>query len=113
MKQERKIWVIFFSFWWYWGLNAEFCACKTGTLPFEPHLQSILLWLFWRRGLMNYFPTWPQVSILLISASQVARIRATNHWHSALGQVLKDLSVSSVKNFLHPKDNQKQRKVFK
>jgi hypothetical protein len=24
------------------------------TLPLEPHLQSILLWLFWRWGLENY-----------------------------------------------------------
>jgi hypothetical protein len=23
-----------------------FCAFKVGTLPLEPHIQSILLWLF-------------------------------------------------------------------
>jgi hypothetical protein len=30
------------------GLNSGLHACKAGTLLFEPHLQSILLWLFWR-----------------------------------------------------------------
>jgi hypothetical protein len=43
-------------FWWNWGLNSRFCACKPGTLPLEPHLQSILLWLVWRHGLVNYLP---------------------------------------------------------
>jgi hypothetical protein len=32
-------------------------SCLLFVLPLEPHLQSILLWLFfWRRGLSNYFP---------------------------------------------------------
>jgi hypothetical protein len=35
-------------FWWDWGLNSGLHACKGGTLLLEPHLQSILLWLFWR-----------------------------------------------------------------
>jgi hypothetical protein len=44
-----------FSFWWDWGLQSGFSACKagghkTGALPLEPHLQSVLLWLFWRWG---------------------------------------------------------------
>jgi hypothetical protein len=34
--------------------NSELDTCKTGTLPLD--LQSILLWLFWRWGLTNYFP---------------------------------------------------------
>jgi hypothetical protein len=29
------------------GLNSGLHACKAGTVPLEPHLQSILLWLFW------------------------------------------------------------------
>jgi hypothetical protein len=37
------------------GLNSGFCICKVGALPLEPHLQSILLWLFWRWSFMNYF----------------------------------------------------------
>jgi hypothetical protein len=41
---------------------------KAGTLQLEPHLQSFLLWLFWRWGLSNYLPG---LAILLISASHV------------------------------------------
>jgi hypothetical protein len=36
------------------GLNSMLQACKTGAVLLEPHLQSILLWLFWRWGLLNY-----------------------------------------------------------
>jgi hypothetical protein len=36
------IYIIYIYFWWDWGL-------KAGALPLEPHLQSILLWLFWKR----------------------------------------------------------------
>jgi hypothetical protein len=38
---ERGSMLLLFFFWWNWDLNA-------GTLPFEPHFLSILLWLFWR-----------------------------------------------------------------
>jgi hypothetical protein len=41
-------------FLWNWGLNSGLHACKTGALLLEVHLQSILLWLFWRWGLTNY-----------------------------------------------------------
>jgi hypothetical protein len=41
----------FFCFWWDWGLDSGLHSCKVGTLPLEPLLQSILLWLFW-----NYLP---------------------------------------------------------
>jgi hypothetical protein len=40
-------------FWQYWGLNSRLWK---SALLLEPHLQSILLWLFWRWGLPNYFP---------------------------------------------------------
>jgi hypothetical protein len=56
------------------GYDAGLHVCKAGALPFEPHLQPILLWLFWRWGLVNYLPGWPPTVILPISASQVARI---------------------------------------
>jgi hypothetical protein len=39
--------------WWDWGLNSGLRVCKAGTLLLEPHLQSILLWLFLRWGLVN------------------------------------------------------------
>jgi hypothetical protein len=46
-------------------------SCKAGTLVLEPHLQSILFWLFWRWDLMNICLGWPITVILLISTSQV------------------------------------------
>jgi hypothetical protein len=41
---------IFFFFFFFVGLgfNSGLHAHKVGTLPLEPHLQSILLWLFWK-----------------------------------------------------------------
>jgi hypothetical protein len=36
------------------GLNPGFCTCKAGALLLEPLLQFILLWVFWRWGLVNY-----------------------------------------------------------
>jgi hypothetical protein len=41
---------------WNWSLNSRLSDCKAGALLLDPHLQSILLWLFWRCGLMTYFP---------------------------------------------------------
>jgi hypothetical protein len=38
------------------GLGFEFHTDKAGALPLEPHLQFILLCLFWRLGLANYLP---------------------------------------------------------
>jgi hypothetical protein len=40
-------------FGWYWGLNSGLHTCKAGALP--PHLQFILLWLFWRWGFHKLF----------------------------------------------------------
>jgi hypothetical protein len=52
-------------------LNSGLCTCKVDILPLEPHLQPILLWLFWTCGLRNSLLGWPLTAILLISASQV------------------------------------------
>jgi hypothetical protein len=60
--------------WWDWGLNSGFHACKAGSPVLKPHLQSILLWLFWRWALENYFPGLASNWDPLISASQVLRI---------------------------------------
>jgi hypothetical protein len=53
-------WGFFVLFCFLVGLEFDsdsgLCACKAGALPLEPHLQSILLWLFWRWGLRNYLP---------------------------------------------------------
>jgi hypothetical protein len=40
----------------------------------ESYFKSILLWLFWRWGLRAICLAWPENVILLISASEVARI---------------------------------------
>jgi hypothetical protein len=37
-----------------WALNSGHHTCQVVTLPLEPHLQSILLWLLWSWGLKNY-----------------------------------------------------------
>jgi hypothetical protein len=81
--EHRGVRDFFFFFLWDWGLNSGLCVCKAGTLLLEPHLQSILFWLFWRWGLTNYFPGWPQTKILLIPASKAARITGVSHWHLA------------------------------
>jgi hypothetical protein len=50
--------IILFSFFFLvvLGLNSGSYDCSAGTLALGPHLQSILLWLFWRQDLMNCLP---------------------------------------------------------
>jgi hypothetical protein len=50
----RKVYFVCLVF--LWGLNSWLCAYKTGARLLEPHLRYILLWLFWRWGLMNCLP---------------------------------------------------------
>jgi hypothetical protein len=57
-------------------------ATVGGTLPYEPHLQSVLFWLFFRWGL--FCPGWPR-TMIWISSSQVARI--TGQWRPANSSV--------------------------
>jgi hypothetical protein len=56
------------------GLSTQGFTCEVGSLLLEPHLQSILLWL-WRWG------SWYLLSpvILLISTTQVAGITSVYH----------------------------------
>jgi hypothetical protein len=61
--------------------NSGLCTCNVGALLLKLHLQSILLWLFWRCGLETICPDWPQTSVLPISASQVPRIIGMSHCH--------------------------------
>jgi hypothetical protein len=62
------------------GLNSGLHTCKVGALMLETHIQYILLWLFWRWGVsQTTCPGWPWTLILLISASQVARITGVSH----------------------------------
>jgi hypothetical protein len=38
-------------------LNSGLCVYKAGAPSLEPYLQSVLLWLVWRWGLVNYLPS--------------------------------------------------------
>jgi hypothetical protein len=44
------LFIYLFIYWWDWSLNSGLCTRKAGALPLEPHLQVIVLWLFWRWG---------------------------------------------------------------
>jgi hypothetical protein len=66
----------FFFFLMGCGLNSGLHTCRAGALPLEPHIQSILLWLFGDRVSRTIFSFWPSTTILLISASQVVGITA-------------------------------------
>jgi hypothetical protein len=69
---------------WNWGLNLELYSCKAGTLLPEPYIESILtLVILEMRVSQMIHPGWPQTTILLISASQVARITSVSHWYPA------------------------------
>jgi hypothetical protein len=57
-----------------WDLNSGLGAGKVGILLLEPHLPSILLWLFWKWGLARLSAQLASHLFLLISASQVVRI---------------------------------------
>jgi hypothetical protein len=62
---------------WRFALRALQLQSRCSTT--EPHLQSILLWLFWRWSSWTVCLGWPRTKILLISASQVARITGVSH----------------------------------
>jgi ABC-type arginine/histidine transport system permease subunit len=68
----------FFPFFFLGGTRiwTQSFICKAGTPPLEPYLQSTLLWLFWRSGVMNYLL---RLALNLISSSQVARITGVSH----------------------------------
>jgi hypothetical protein len=72
----------FFLFLMALEFELRLCTCKAGTLLLEPYLQSLLLWLFFGdRVLWTIFPDWPQITILSISVSQVARIMGMSPQH--------------------------------
>jgi hypothetical protein len=53
-SSQGKPVMVFFR--WDCGLNSVLCTCKADTLPHQPCLWPILVWLFWRWGLTNYLP---------------------------------------------------------
>jgi hypothetical protein len=66
------------------GMQKGLHTCKAGTLVLQPHLWSILLWLFWRLGLMNYLPRLASnLKSPLISAFRVTRIPGVSHQRPA------------------------------
>jgi hypothetical protein len=48
MASKDKLFPSLIFFEWDWSLNSRLSTCKAGTLPLEPHLQYILLCLFWK-----------------------------------------------------------------
>jgi hypothetical protein len=77
-------WFLFFNFLVRLGFELR----ALDALPLESQLQFLLLWLIWRWDLyMSVCPSWPQITVLLISASQVARITDVSHrcWQSFMG----------------------------
>jgi hypothetical protein len=67
-------------------LNSGRCTCKADTTS-SPHLQSILLRLFWRWRLGSHeLFAWAglKTTIPLISASQITRRTSMSHQHLAL-----------------------------
>jgi hypothetical protein len=69
----------FFFFWWNWSLNSGLCTCKAGALPFQPQLQSILLWLSWRWSLKLFARLASNHDPFDLSL-QVAKIIPVSHW---------------------------------
>jgi hypothetical protein len=57
-------------------------AEMTGAMPPSP------AFFCWYEISWTFSPGWPQISILLISASQVARITGVSHWHLAKTNLL-------------------------
>jgi hypothetical protein len=72
----HQAWTLNLLFCWNLDLNSGLHASKGDAVPPKPHLQSILLWLFWRWGSC---PDWPQTKTLLISATQAPSITRMSH----------------------------------
>jgi hypothetical protein len=71
------------------GFELRASHLKVSVVPFETHLQSIFLWLFWRWGggfSQIICPGWSWMVSLPISASQVAKITGGSHWCLAILQ---------------------------
>jgi hypothetical protein len=77
LYEENYMLCFCFSFWWDWGLNSGFHACKADFS--HTSCQSILLWSFWRWALANYLPGLALNCNPPTSASQVASITGVSH----------------------------------
>jgi hypothetical protein len=67
---------------WGQGFELRTSSLQTAALPFEPHLQPLLLWLFLETGPQTICLSWSQITIFQISASQVASITDMSHQYS-------------------------------
>jgi hypothetical protein len=72
-------------YWWdgcfvclFWVLGIELWA-----FTLRHSISPFLWWVFWDRVLWTICPGWLRTMILLISASQVARITGVSHQHLA------------------------------
>jgi hypothetical protein len=82
----NSFWCFFLSFFFFFFCGAEdwtqgFMLAKQAQL--EPCFQSILLWLFWRWGLMNYLPVLA-LNHIPPDLSLPSRITGVSHQCSAL-----------------------------
>jgi hypothetical protein len=75
-------------FWRGWGRTGiwsqSFTLAKQAFCCLNYISSPFFLWLFWRWGVVSWTVCpdwWPQIVILLISASQVARITGVRHQH--------------------------------
>jgi hypothetical protein len=78
---QQKVPVLF---WWNWGLNSGLCICKQALCPLK-NTSSQFCSHFGDGPSRTIFSGWPRISILLISASQLAGITDVstgNRWKS-------------------------------
>jgi hypothetical protein len=76
-----------------WSLNPGLSTYEAGTQLLKPHLQCILLWLFWRWGSYKLFAWAGLLCDLHISDSRVARITGVSHWCRAWSLLIKTLII--------------------
>jgi hypothetical protein len=70
-------WLHSFFFFVRLGFECRGFFCKASAPPLEAHFQFILLWLFWRRALLNYVL---ETEIFPNSVFQVGKITGMSHW---------------------------------
>jgi hypothetical protein len=85
-----------------------FALDKAGALLLEPHLQPVLLWLFWGWSLMNYFPIWPGTQSSQCQSSKVTRITNVSHRVGAGGEMTQALDARMNNKTIRKKKKKKQ-----
>jgi hypothetical protein len=95
LKATPWILIFFFFFFFFVGLGFELrvWTWKAGTLPLGKTCSPFWSGYFGDRLLWTVCLGWPQIAILLISASQVARITGVSHWCLALNFNLNKINI--------------------